>query len=145
MWECIKRTPETIYHYTKRENENKIVNDGQLKKYKDSHCWFCESIEDVLEVMRNTIMNEGATFADTDGSIKAYGKFNQDEWIIIKGTPKYSDPMNYFIWRNETDFYAHVTEQAIRNETIKIGYRGNLRLKNIEVLELLSVIKDMIV
>ncbi|WP_169824173.1 hypothetical protein [Clostridium formicaceticum] len=122
-----------------RENASQIINDGQIKKLKDSHCWFCETIEDAFEIMRNTIMKEGTKYVGTDGLIKTYGKFVPDEWLIIKGTPKYSDPMNYFIWHNETDGNIRASAQAIRNETIKIGYKGNLGLKNIEVLELSNV------
>ena len=34
-----------LYHYTKRENVEPILQDGRIRKFKDRECWFCTSLE----------------------------------------------------------------------------------------------------
>ena len=38
-----------LYHYTKRENIEPILQDGRIRKFKDRECWFCTSLEDTLD------------------------------------------------------------------------------------------------
>ena len=48
-----------LYHYTKRENIEPILQDGRIRKFKDRECWFCTSLEDTLRLMELTVMEEG--------------------------------------------------------------------------------------
>ena len=45
-----------LYHYTKRENIEPILQDGRIRKFKDRECWFCTSLEDTLRLMELTVI-----------------------------------------------------------------------------------------
>ena len=112
MWQNIKRTPEVLYHYTKKENVEKIINDGTVKKFKDSACWFAESLEDTLKIMKHTVMNEGAYYFNLYGRPEKYKKFNPDEYVILKVNPKYDNP---------SDWYIYLSERGVFNNNYKMS------------------------
>ena len=56
-----------LYHYTKRENIEPILQDGRIRKFKDRECWFCTSLEDTLRLMELTVMEEGKLYYDANG------------------------------------------------------------------------------
>ena len=36
--------PSTVYHLTKKDNLNRILDDGQIRRFRDTECWFCETL-----------------------------------------------------------------------------------------------------
>ena len=54
--------PSTVYHYTKRMNLPSILLDKKIRRFGDSECWFSTSLEDSLQLMRETVMQEGKGF-----------------------------------------------------------------------------------
>ena len=63
-YERIDKPKGLLYHYTKRENVESILRDGRIRKFKDSECWFCTSLEDTLRLMELTVMQEGKLYFD---------------------------------------------------------------------------------
>ena len=37
------RPPVKIYHLTGKDNLNSILDDGVIRRFNDTECWFCES------------------------------------------------------------------------------------------------------
>lgn len=143
MWECIKREPAIVYHYTKRGNVEQILNDRQVKKGKDTHSFFSETLEDTMIIMSNSVMNEGAVYMGLDGIPLKYGKFNPDEYVILELEPQYAKALDWYIWRNETNSKRYVmVDSAFKLEKIKIAYKGNMRFKNPRLIEVKDIIYD---
>ena len=36
--------PSVVYHLTKADRLDSILDDGQIRRFEDSECWFCESL-----------------------------------------------------------------------------------------------------
>lgn len=36
--------PSVVYHLTRMENLDSILDDGKISRFLDSECWFCESL-----------------------------------------------------------------------------------------------------
>ena len=34
--------PSTVYHLTKKEHLDSILDDGVIRRFDDTECWFCE-------------------------------------------------------------------------------------------------------
>ena len=39
------RPPVKIYHLTGKDNLNSILDDGVIRRFNDTECWFCESLD----------------------------------------------------------------------------------------------------
>ena len=37
--------PSTVYHLTKKEHLDSILDDGVIRRFDDTECWFCESLD----------------------------------------------------------------------------------------------------
>ena len=37
--------PSTVYHLTKKEHLDGILDDGVIRRFDDMECWFCESLD----------------------------------------------------------------------------------------------------
>lgn len=143
MWECIKREPVIVYHYTKKENIGNIINDGQVKKGKDTHSFFSETLENTMIIMSNSVMNEGAAYMGLDGIPLKYGKFNPIDYVILELEPQYAKAMDWYIWRNEVDSSKYVmVDSAFKLEEIKLAYKGNMRFKNPKIIEVKDIINN---
>ena len=73
-----------LYHYTKRENIEPILQDGRIRKFKDRECWFCTSLEDTLRLMELTVMEEGKLYYDANGLPRRYPKFIPEEYVVLE-------------------------------------------------------------
>ena len=36
--------PSVVYHLAKADRLDSILDDGQIRRFEDSECWFCESL-----------------------------------------------------------------------------------------------------
>lgn len=57
--------PDTVYHYTKKENLPAILRDGKIRRYSNQECWFCLSLQDALRYIKLTVMKEGKSYIDS--------------------------------------------------------------------------------
>ena len=53
------RPPVKIYHLTGKDNLNSILDDGVIRRFNDTECWFCESLDKMRAYMEQTVMCEG--------------------------------------------------------------------------------------
>ena len=37
--------PSTVYHLTQKGNLDSILDDGRIRRFSDTECWFCESLD----------------------------------------------------------------------------------------------------
>ena len=51
--------PSTVYHLTKKEHLNSILDDGVIRRFDDTECWFCESLDKMRAYMAQTVLCEG--------------------------------------------------------------------------------------
>lgn len=135
--------PETVYHYTRRENLESILRDGRIRRMGDTECWFCSSLEDTLALMRDTVMVEGKPYYKVDGAIGHYPPFVPEDYVILALTPRWQNG-EWVRWIQELPPGAppELVEKARVFSNLKLGFRGDLRFKAgpeiIEVAPLLA-------
>lgn len=49
MSESINRRGR-LYHYTRKENLDRILRDGRIRRFMDTECWFYASVEDTCQL-----------------------------------------------------------------------------------------------
>lgn len=54
--------PSVVYHLTRMENLDSILDDGKISRFMDSECWFCESLGKMKAYMEQTVMCEGKPY-----------------------------------------------------------------------------------
>ena len=54
--------PSTVYHLTKKEHLDSILDDGVIRRFDDTECWFCESLEKMKAYMAQTVLCEGKSY-----------------------------------------------------------------------------------
>ena len=91
-----------LYHYTKRENIEPILQDGRIRKFKDRECWFCTSLEDTLRLMELTVMEEGKLYYDANGLPRRYPKFIPEEYVVLELSPRYQNG-DWVIWNQRSE------------------------------------------
>lgn len=137
------KIPEVVYHLTKKENVEKILEDGKIKLFGDTECWFCESIPNMKRYMEYTVMNEGKPYIATGGAVKLYPKFKPEEYAVLKLTPKYREG-KWYRWMQEMppNTSKEMLEKAREFSNLKIGFRGELRFSNCEIIEIGEVLMN---
>ena len=135
--------PSTVYHYTKRTNLPGILLDKKIRRFGDRECWFSTSLADSLQLMRETVMQEGKGFYKVDGTIGHYPKFMPEDYVILELQPMYQ-ARGWVRWMQELPPGAPEDLQlrALAFSMLKVGFRGDLELKGwpnaIEVAPLLK-------
>lgn len=128
--------PKVVYHLTECKNLDSILADEKIRRYGDTECWFCRSIPDLLRYMEYTVMNEGKPYIAVGGNMKRYPAFIPEDYVVLKLTPRYREG-NWFKWMQELppDSSPELIVQGKEFSELKIGFRGDLRFKAVEVLE----------
>ena len=135
--------PSTVYHYTKRTNLPGILLDKKIRRFGDRECWFSTSLADALQLMRETVMQEGKGFYKVDGTIGHYPKFMPEGYVILELQPMYQ-ARGWVRWMQELPPGAPEDLQlrALAFSMLKVGFRGDLEFKGwpnvIEVAPLLK-------
>lgn len=135
--------PSTVYHYTKRTNLPGILLDKKIRRFGDRECWFSTSLADSLQLMRETVMQEGKGFYKVDGTIGHYPKFMPEDYVILELQPMYQ-ARGWVRWMQELPPGAPEDLQlrALAFSMLKVGFRGDLEFKGwpnvIEVAPLLK-------
>lgn len=66
------RPPVKIYHLTGKDNLNSILDDGVIRRFNDTECWFCESLDKMRAYMEQTVMCEGKPYYAVGGQLCRY-------------------------------------------------------------------------
>lgn len=64
--------PSVVYHLTRMENLDSILDDGKISRFLDSECWFCESLGKMKAYMEQTVMCEGKPYYAVGGQLCRY-------------------------------------------------------------------------
>lgn len=140
----IDRPKGLLYHYTKRENIEPILQDGRIRKFKDRECWFCTSLEDALRLMELTVMEEGKLYYDANGLPRRYPKFVPEEYVVLELSPRYQNG-DWVIWNQEFPGGAPEEIRKLGEEFshLKIGFRGDLRFyENPNIYEVAELFQE---
>ena len=130
------RPPVKIYHLTGKDNLNSILDDGVIRRFNDTECWFCESLDKMRAYMEQTVMCKGKPYRTADGQLCHYSNFNPEAYILLKLVPT----------RQENAWYRRTQEQSSSNSeelmqaekeffSLSIGYRGDMAFKEPEVID----------
>lgn len=120
--------PKVVYHYTRLENLEDILWDGQIRRMGDSECWFCATLEDTLALMRDTVMKEGGPYYKVGGALGFYPKFIPEDYVILELTPSRQSGQ-WVRWMQELPPGAppELQEAARKSSELKLGFRGDLK------------------
>lgn len=128
--------PSEVYHLTKKANLESILDDGAIRRFDDTECWFCESLVKMKAYMEQTVLCEGKPYYGAGGQLCRYPKFEPDEHIILKLTPCRREG-NWYRWNQEIPLNSppELVQAAAEFSKLKIGYRGDLAFKDAETID----------
>lgn len=138
--------PTELYHLTKAENLNSILEDGMIRRFGDTECWFCESLDKMKAYMAQTILCEGKPYYAVDGKLCRYPKFVPEGYVLLKLTPALKRD-NWYRWDQELPPGSPMTlvKAAREFSALKVGYRGDLAFRNAEVIDVARFLTEGIV
>lgn len=128
--------PSEVYHLTKKENLDGILEDGKIRRFNDMECWFCESLDKMKAYMEQTVMCEGKPYYAVGGQLCRYPKFVPEDYVLLKLTPRRREG-NWYRWDQEVppDSPGELVKAAKEFSQLKIGYRGDLAFKDAEIID----------
>ena len=92
--------PSTVYHLTQKGNLDSILDDGVIRRFGDTECWFCETLPKMKSYMEQTVMCEGKPYYAVGGQLCRYPKFVPEDYVLLKLTPcGYED--KWYRWEQE--------------------------------------------
>lgn len=138
--------PTEVYHLTTKEHLPDILDDGQIRRFGDSECWFCETPEKLRRYMEQTVLCEGKPYYAVDGSVQRYSKFKPEDHAILKLTPCHREG-NWYRWNQEIPRSSppELVKAAEEFSKLKIGYRGDLRFRDAQALDVTSFLQGQLV
>lgn len=136
--------PTVVYHLTTTANAEKILSDKCVKRFADTECWFCKSLQEMLIYMSMTVMNEGKAYYGVGGNLCHYPKFVPSDYVILV-MPIDDCPDRWYIWNQELPIGASkdLKKQAKYFSGLKIGYRGDLHFENADVIHLTDILDKL--
>ena len=138
--------PSEVYHLTKKANLESILDDGAIRRFDDTECWFCESLAKMKAYMEQTVLCEGKPYYGAGGQLCRYPKFEPDEHIILKLTPCRREG-NWYRWNQEIPLNSppELVQVAAEFSKLKIGFRGDLPFRNAEAIDVAEFLHGSIV
>ena len=138
--------PSTVYHLTKKEHLDSILDDGVIRRFDDTECWFCESLEKMKAYMAQTVLCEGKPYYAVGGQLCRYPKFVPEAHVLLKLRPC-DQPDNWYRWDQEVPpgSSRELMQAAKEFSMLKIGYRGDMAFRNAEVIDVALFLTDGIV
>ena len=135
------KAPKAVYHLTQRKNLPSILNEKTIKRFSDQECWFCESIPNLKKYMEYTVLQEGKLYYGSGGIPSYYPKFVPEDYVVLKLTPEGRND-RWVRWMQEIpeDVDQSFRDRATEFSNLKIGYRGNLRFSEYEIIEVGDVL-----
>ena len=131
-----EHAPSEVYHLTKKENLNSILEDGMIRRFGDTECWFCADLQKMKAYMEQTVMCEGKHYYGVTGQLCRYPKFVPEDYVLLKLTPCQQRD-NWYRWEQEVPAGspAELVRAAHEFSALKIGYRGDLAFHNAEAID----------
>ena len=128
--------PSEVYHLTKKENLNSILEDGMIRRFSDMECWFCVDLQKMKAYMEQTVMCEGKPYYSVAGQLCRYPQFVPEDYVLLKLTPCWQED-SWYRWEQEipAGSPAELVRAAHEFSALKIGYRGDLAFHNAEVID----------
>ena len=128
--------PSTVYHLTQKGNLDSILDDGMIRRFGDTECWFCESLDKMRAYMAQTVLCEGKPYYAVGGQLCRYPKFVPEDYVLLKLTPSHAKD-NWYRWDQEIPPGSPrgLVQAAKEFSMLKIGYRGDMAFKEPEVID----------
>ena len=138
--------PSTVYHLTQKGNLDSILDDGMIRRFGDTECWFCESLDKMRAYMAQTVLCEGKPYYAVGGQLCRYPKFVPEDYVLLKLTPSHAKD-NWYRWDQEIPpgSLKELARAAREFSLLKIGYRGDLTFRNAEVIDVVLFLTEEIV
>ena len=128
--------PSTVYHLTQKGNLDSILDDGMIRRFNDTECWFCESLDKMKAYMEQTVMCKGKPYRTADGQLCHYSNFNSEAYILLKLAPIRQEDAWYHRTQDQPSSSSDEMMQAEREFfPLSIGYRGDMAFQNVEVID----------
>ncbi len=139
-------TPSELYHLTKAEHLDSILDDGKIRRFRDSECWFCETLPKMKAYMEQTVMCEGKPYYAVGGQLCRYPKFVPEDYVLLKLTPCQTEA-NWYRWNQEVPPGSpkELIKAAKEFSALKIGYRGDLWFSAVEVIDVPAFLRGEII
>ena len=137
------KPPVEVYHLTKKANLDSILEDGEIRRFDDTECWFCEDLLKMKAYMEQTVLCEGKPYYAVGGQLCRYPKFVPEDHVILKLTHR-CQTENWYRWNQEVPFGSpqKLVKAAREFSELKIGYRGDLAFKDAEVIDVPQFVLD---
>lgn len=131
--------PSVVYHLAKADRLDSILDDGQIRRFEDSECWFCESLPKMKAYMEQTVMCEGKPYYAVGGQLCRYPKFVPEDYVLLKLAPCQPKD-NWYRWDQEVPPGSpkELINAAKEFSALKIGYRGDLWFSTVEAADEIS-------
>lgn len=128
--------PSVVYHLTKADRLDRILDDGKIRRFGDSECWFCESLPKMKAYMEQTVLCEEKPYYAVGGQLCRYPKFVPEDYVLLKLKP-HGLENNWYRWEQEVPPGSPKTliRAAREFSALKIGYRGDLAFHNAEIID----------
>ena len=128
--------PSVVYHLAKADRLDSILDDGQIRRFEDSECWFCESLPKMKAYMEQTVMCEGKPYYAVGGQLCRYPKFVPEDYVLLKLAPCQPKD-NWYRWDQEVPPGSpkELINAAKDFSALKIGYRGDLWFSTVETID----------
>ena len=143
-YERIEAPKGNLFHYTKKERLDAILQDCRIRRFGDRECWFCTSLVDTLRLMEMTVMKEGHPYVDTQGQLRKYPAFVPEDYVILRLEPRYQSG-DWVRWNQELPpgCSAELLAQAKEFSALKKGFRGDLKFyQNPQVLAVAPLLEE---
>lgn len=138
--------PSTVYHLTQKGNLDSILDDGMIRRFNDTECWFCESLDKMKAYMEQTVMCKGKPYRTADGQLCHYSNFNSEAYILLKLAPIRQENAWYRRTQEQPSSSSDEVMQAEREFfPLSIGYRGDMAFRSAEVIDVALFLTDGIV
>ena len=135
--------PSEVYHLTKKDNLNRILDDGKIRRFDDTECWFCDNLVKMKAYMERTVLCEGKPYIVVGGQFCRYPKFVPEDHVILKLIPCRSED-KWYRWNQEVPpgSSKELVKAAREFSELKIGYRGDMAFKSAEVIHVPQFVAD---
>ena len=117
-----------------------------IRRFDDTECWFCESLDKMRAYMAQTVLCEGKPYYAVGGRLCRYPKFVPKDYVLLKLTTRgYED--NWYRWNQEIPpgSSRELMQAAKEFSMLKIGYRGDMAFRSAEVIDVALFLTDGIV
>ena len=138
--------PSEVYHLTRIDKLDDILDDGMIRRFDARECWFCESLEKMRAYMEQTVLCEGKAYYGVGGQLCHYPKLDPDKYVILKLTPRRREG-NWYRWNQEIPLNSppELVQAAAEFSKLKIGYRGDLAFKDAETINVAEFLHGRVV